>query len=83
MTTPKVVEVPVGPFGEHLVISGHPAHNGFPPLYLFRLKVEGEERVIRALSQEQAEAFQEGLGATLAHVARAAERCPPGQAQML
>ena len=79
MTLPRVIEVPVGPFGESLLISGHPARNGIPALYLFRLKRGDEEQLIKTLSQEQAEAFQDGLGATLGYVASFAERQPPGQ----
>ena len=84
MAPPKVVEVPVGPFGEALLISGHPAlPDGIPPLYLFRARLNGDEEQIRALTQEQAEAFLEGLAAVLEHVRNTAERQPEGQERLL
>lgn len=83
MATPKVVEVPVGISGHTLVISGHPASNGFPPLYLFRVKRSEEEQAIHPFSQEQAETFYEALGGALAHVGAIAERQPLGQGRLL
>jgi len=83
MVAPKVTEVPVGIAGDTLVISGHPPHNGFPSLFLFRVKNGEEEQEIRALSQEQAEAFHEALGGVLAHVADVGERQPAGQERLM
>jgi len=84
MVAPKVTEVPVGIAGDTLVISGHPPHNGFPSLYLFRLKNgEKEEQEIRALSQEQAEDFHEALGGALTYVADVGERQPPDQGRLM
>lgn len=84
MAMPKVVTVPVGPFGEVLMISGNPAlPDGIPPLYLFRTKLNGDEQTIRALTQEQAEGFLEGLAACLEHVRDAAQRQPEGQGRLL